>query len=340
MAITSIRLSMLSSDGGCGRKLDVRQRLGEMASLPFRLFNKISDDAAEHLDDRIRLVASSDFTAPLIDDPYDFGQMAAANALSKIYSGGGEPLSAFAIVGMPLDKLSEEVCKDVLAGGASICAEAGISMVVGDVADFQTPVFGLTVIGREARVRFRQPPTARPGDALILTKSIGVGIYASAYKRGALSLDAYEELMSSAKLLNRIGVVLAEDDDVHAVMDVAGHGLLGHCLDMARESGLSLNLRRHRVPFFREAATLAGSGFVAELSGKNWGSYGSDVLLPGGISALDVHLLTDPQTSGGLLISCSQGRAASIRDAIVNAGYPNTEIIGSVSPGPPTVKVS
>jgi selenide,water dikinase len=341
MAITSFRLSMLSPDGGWGRKLLAKEHLGDVTSQPFRLFNKISSDStAVHFDDRIRLIASTNFITPLVDDPRDFGQIAAASALSNIYASGGEPLVAFAIVGMPLDELSEEVSGDVLAGGASVCAEAGVSMVMGDVTDVQTPIFGLTVIGRDARVRLHPPPAARSGDALILTKSIGVGIYASALKRGVLSLHAYEELMSSAKLLNRVGTCLAEDDDVHAVVEVAGHGLLGHCLKMAQKSGVSLNLRRHRVPIFRHAAALARSGFVAELSRKNWEDYGSDVVLPVGLSAPDVHLLTDPQTSGGLLISCSQSHAGTLRDTIVMAGYPNAEIIGSVSAGPPCVKVS
>jgi len=299
------------------------------------------DDAAVwQIDERHCLIATTDFFMPMVDDPRDFGRIAAANAISDVYAMGGKPVLALAILGMPLDKLPVETVREILEGGSSVCEEAGIPIAGGHSIDTPEPVYGLAVVGLTKPRNVRRNSGAQAGDALILTKGIGVGIYSAAFKKRALPDDAYGELMASTTLLNRIGLVLAEDEGVHAMTDVTGFGLLGHGLEMARASGLTLDIAYDRIPLFRDAESLIKAGYKTGASGRNWTSYGNEVVLPPDFPDWKTSLLTDPQTSGGLLISCSPARALALCGQIEAAGYPRVRIVGSASAGPAQVRIS
>jgi selenide,water dikinase len=277
---------------------------------------------------------------PMVDDPRDFGRIAAANAISDVYAMGGKPLLALAILGMPLDKLPVETVREILQGGSSICAEAGIPIAGGHSIDTPEPIYGLAVIGMTKPVNVRRNSGARPGDALILTKGIGIGIYSAAFKKRALPDDAYAEMMASTTLLNRIGQKLAENEDVHAMTDVTGFGLLGHGLEMARASRLTLDIAYDRVPFLAKAQSLVNAGYKTGASGRNWASYGGEVTLSPDLPDWKKSLLTDPQTSGGLFIACAPERAETLRAQIEADGYPSVRIIGSASEGPSQVRIA
>jgi selenide,water dikinase len=342
-----VRLTDLAHGGGCGCKLapSVLQQLlaGQAAAGPYAQLlvgTETGDDAAVwQIDDEHCIIATTDFFMPMVDDPRDFGRIAAANAISDVYAMGGKPLMALAILGMPLDKLPVEMVREILRGGASICAEAGIPVAGGHSIDAPEPIYGLAVIGLCSRGNIRQNSGARVGDALILTKGIGVGIYSAAFKKRALPDAAYAEMIASTTLLNRIGQTLAQDEDVHAITDVTGFGLLGHGLEMARGSGVGLEISYGRIPFLRQARALAESGYATGASGRNWASYGDQVVLPPELPLWQRALLTDPQTSGGLLIACDAGRAESILSSIEAAGYPSARIIGAASSGAPVVRI-
>jgi selenide, water dikinase len=276
---------------------------------------------------------------PMVDDPFDFGRIAATNAISDVYAMGGKPILALAILGMPVDKVSTETVREILRGGASVCASAGIPVAGGHSIDCPEPVYGLAVIGTCRPEHVRRNTDAKAGDALILTKPIGVGIYSAAIKKGVLSPAGYTEMVATATLLNRIGGELAPDKDVHAITDVTGFGLLGHALEMARGSRQALTIRGSEVPLLTQAAELAQQGFVTGASHRNWASYGGEVRLPAGYAEWQRHLLTDPQTSGGLLIACAPERADAIAQSIREAGCPAARVIGDAKPGPVGVNV-
>jgi len=348
MDAADTRLTSLAHGGGCGCKLapSVLQQL--LASQPVAArFDRLlvgtetADDAAVwQVDEQTCIIATTDFFMPMVDDPRDFGRIAATNAISDVYAMGGKPVMALAILGMPIDKLSPAVVREILAGGASVCAEAGIPVAGGHSIDCPEPVYGLAVIGTCRPEQLRRNSGARAGDALLLTKPIGVGIYSAAFKKRALSPAAYDELVATTTLLNRIGAELANDPDVHAITDVTGFGLLGHALELARGSKLALTLHADDVPLLREAASLAQAGFVTGASQRNWSSYGVDVTLPADLPDWRKHLLSDPQTSGGLLVACAPARAAELAAEIAAAGYPSACVIGSATAGAPGIAVT
>jgi selenide, water dikinase len=348
MSQSNIRLTDLAHGGGCGCKLApsvLRQLLvnqpqaGSYANL--LVGTETGDDAAVwQIDDQNCVIATTDFFMPMVDDPRDFGRIAAANALSDIYAMGGTPIMALAILGMPLNKLPVDMVRAILQGGASICAEAGIPVAGGHSIDTPEPIYGLAVIGLCKPGNIRRNSGARPGDALILTKGIGIGVYSAAFKKQALPDDAYAEMMASATLLNRIGHKLAHDQDVRAITDVTGFGVLGHGLELARGGGVSLDIDYEAIPFLAQAEALAEAGFATGASGRNWASYGDAVTLPLELPDWKRTLLTDPQTSGGLLVACAAERALSIRAAIEAAGYPRARIIGSVASGEPAIRIT
>ena len=343
-----LRLTSLAHGGGCGCKLapSVLQQLlaDSPIAAPFAnllVGTETGDDAAVwQIDDETCVIATTDFFMPIVDDPRDFGRIAAANALSDVYAMGGKPILALAILGMPLDKLPVPVVREILKGGASICAEAGIPIAGGHSIDAPEPIYGLAVIGLCRPEEVRRNSGARPGDAIILTKGIGVGIYSAAFKKGALSSDAYEEMIATTTLLNKIGSVLGRDADVHGITDITGFGLLGHALEMARGSRVTLDIRYDRIPFLDAATALARDGFATGASSRNWASYGDGVVLPPDLPAWQRTLLTDPQTSGGLLVASAPGRADELAAAIREAGYPLARIIGSVVAGEPIVHIT
>jgi selenide,water dikinase len=285
------------------------------------------------------VIATTDFFMPVVDDPYHFGRIAAANALSDVYAMGGKPIMALAILGMPLDKLDVDTVRAILAGGESICAEAGIPVAGGHSIDSAEPIYGLAAIGLCTPANVRRNTGAQAGDVLILTKGIGVGIYSAAFKKQALQEDAYAEMLASTTLLNRVGHDLAQDGDVHAITDVTGFGLLGHALEMARGSGLRIRIEGDRIPFLAQAERLAQAGFITGASNRNWNSYGDGVVLPAGLPDWRRALLTDPQTSGGLLVACKAERAETILATIEAAGYPRARIVGTAMAGAPGVEV-
>ena len=348
MADQTPRLTELAHGGGCGCKLAPSVLRTLLADQPLaRSFPQLlvgtetADDAAVwQVDERLAVIATTDFFMPMVDDPRDFGRIAAANAISDIYAMGGRPIMALAILGMPINQLDAAVIREILQGGASVCAEAGIPVAGGHSIDAPEPIYGLAVIGLGHPDRIRRNAGARPGDALILTKGLGVGIYSAAIKKGALPDGAYEEMLASTTLLNRIGAELAEDPAVHGITDVTGFGILGHALEMARGSGLTLSLRLDALPWLRHAPALAEQGFATGASGRNWDSYGEAVALPDGLPDWRRKLLTDPQTSGGLLVSCAPEAAEALAARIRDAGYPAARIVGTALAGPPRVVVA
>lgn len=348
MPTSSVRLTDLAHGGGCGCKLapSVLQKLlaGQPSSAPFAQLlvgTETGDDAAVwQIDEETCVIATTDFFMPVVDDPRDFGRIAAANAVSDIYAMGGKPIMALAILGMPLGKLPIETVRAILEGGASICAEAGIPVAGGHSIDSVEPIYGLAVIGLGSPRTIRRNSGSRPGDALILTKGIGVGVYSAAFKKLQLPEAAYAEMIASTTLLNRIGGDLAQDDDVHAITDVTGFGLLGHALELARGSNVHVTIESARIPYLAEAEALAKAGLITGASNRNWASYGEQVLLPPDTPEWRRALLTDPQTSGGLLVACAAERAELLRTRIVAAGYPRASIVGAVSAGDGTVVVA
>jgi len=342
------RLTELAHGGGCGCKLapSVLQTLlaGQPTMLPFMQLlvgSETADDAAVwQIDDKTCVIATTDFFMPVVDDPRDFGRIAATNAISDVYAMGGRPIMALAIVGMPIGKLAPQTIAKILEGGASICADAGIPVAGGHSIDSVEPIYGLAVIGLCHPDELRRNSGARAGDALILTKGLGVGIYSAALKKQALSLAGYDEMIASTTLLNRIGAELARDPDVHALTDVTGFGILGHGLEMARASGVTLSIALSRLPFLLEAEALARDGFVTGASRRNWESYGAEVSLPEELSDWRRALLTDPQTSGGLLVACAPDRADAIAGTIRDAGYSFARVIGHAEAGTPGITVT
>jgi len=341
------RLTSLAHGGGCGCKLApsvLRELLAEQpAAGPFeRLLvgTETGDDAAVYqLDDETCLIATTDFFMPMVDDPFEFGRIAATNAISDVYAMGGKPLLALAILGMPLGKLAPEMVREILKGGASIAAEAGIPVAGGHSIDAPEPIYGLAVIGTAKPENIRKNSTARPGDALLLTKPLGVGIYSAAFKKEVLSQSAYAEMIGSMTKLNRIGAELGEDSDVHAVTDVTGFGILGHGLEVARGSGLALEIDASALPLLADVETLARDGHVTGASHRNWASYAESVRLPQGLPDWRRHLLTDPQTSGGLLVACAPKSVEHVLGQIRNAGFPAAALVGRAVDGEPVVTV-
>ncbi len=338
------RLTSLAHGGGCGCKLapSVLQQLlggalGSAFPQPFeRLLvgTETGDDAAVwRLEGDTCVIATTDFFMPIVDDPRDFGRIAATNAVSDVYAMGGTPLMALAILGVPLDKIPLDVVREILAGGAQACQEAGIPVAGGHSIDSPEPIYGLAVIGTCKAEQLRRNSTARAGDALILTKPIGVGVYSAALKKGALSDAGYAEMVATTTQLNRVGAALAQEADVHAMTDVTGFGLLGHALEVARGSALAIELDLAKIPYLPQAEALARDGYVTGASTRNWASYSESVVASAVLPLWRRHLLTDPQTSGGLLVACATKSANRLLNEICSAGYLDAAIVGVLKPG-------
>ena len=347
MGVPTVRLTDLAHGGGCGCKLapSVLQQLlaDQPLAAPYRQLlvgTEVPDDAAVwQLEDGTCVIATTDFFMPVVDDPYDFGRIAATNAISDVYAMGGKPIMALAILGIPVDKIAPATVREILKGGAAICAAAGIPVAGGHSIDAPEPIYGLAVIGVCKTADVRRKSDASPGDAIILTKPLGVGIYSAAIKKGALSPAGYTEMIATTTLLNRVGADLAKDPAVHAITDVTGFGLLGHGLEMARSSGVTIVFDAGGLPLMSEAAALAQQGHVTGASARNWASYGNDVRLPADFPEWQCHLLTDPQTSGGLLLSCAPKRVDTIVQRIVAAGNPAARAIGYAKAGVAAIEV-
>jgi selenide,water dikinase len=345
--MSNIPLTSLAHGGGCGCKLSpaaLQELLARQPAGPafanLLVGTETGDDAAVwRLDGDTCVIATTDFFMPIVDDPVDFGRIAATNALSDVYAMGGRPLLALAIVGMPIGKLPTDVMRDILRGGAEVCASAGLPIAGGHSIDAPEPIYGLAVIGSCTVRDIRRNSTAQSGDALILTKPIGVGVYSAALKRAALGADGYAEMIATTTLLNRVGTELARDAAVHAMTDVTGFGLLGHGLEMARGSGLRMELDAAAVPLLGRAAELSRQGFVTGASQRNWSSCAAAVELPADFPEWHRHLLTDPQTSGGLLVAVARSRAGSVLEQVRAAGHPAAAVIGRMAAGAPGISV-
>jgi len=302
--------------------------------------NESSDDAAVYrLNDQQALVATTDFFMPIVDDGYDFGRIAATNALSDIYAMGARPIMALAICGMPVGKLSAEEIARILAGGQSVCTAAGIPLAGGHSIDSTEPIYGLVAMGLVHPDRVKRNDGARPGDVLILGKPLGVGILSAALMKGELRDKAYQQMLETATLLNTPGMVLAEMDEVHALTDVTGFGLLGHLLEICRGSGTGAMLRFDDMPILSSARHIAQAGYVTGASARNWSSFGADIDLLPGTPDWQRNLLTDPQTSGGLLVACSAQAADRVLGVFHGQGFRHARVIGALSAGPARVSL-
>jgi selenide,water dikinase len=343
-----VRLTSLAHGGGCGCKIApavLQQILAQTpaaAAFPrLMVGTETSDDAAVwKLNDDQAIVATTDFFMPVVDDPYDFGRIAATNALSDIYAMGARPLFALAIVGMPVNVLPIETIGAILAGGASVCAQAGIPVAGGHSIDSVEPIYGLVAIGLVRPNRVLTNRTARSGDVLILTKALGVGILSAAFKQERLGSDGYEALISSTTQLNAVGPELAELDGVHAMTDVTGFGLLGHALEMARGAGLAATIFANGLAVLPGVEDLARAGVRTGASGRNWASYSASVRGADAQPDWKLDLLCDPQTSGGLLVAVESGRAAATLELLCARGFIQSAIVGELKVGPPEIDLT
>ena len=300
--------------------------------------NESSDDAAVYrLNDEQALVATTDFFMPIVDDGYDFGRIAATNALSDIYAMGARPIMALAVCGMPVGKLTAEEIARILAGGQSVCTAAGVPLAGGHSIDSPEPIYGLVALGLVHPARIKRNDRAQPGDVLILGKALGVGILSAALKKGELSDKGYRQMLETATLLNTPGMALADMDEVHALTDVTGFGLLGHLLEICRGAKVGAQLRFDDLPILPEAHRLAQAGHVTGASARNWSSFGADVDLASGTPDWQRNLLTDPQTSGGLLVACAPAAVERVLHVFHSQGFDHARAIGAITAGPARV---
>ena len=344
---TPIRLTRFSHGGGCGCKIAPAVLTEILSSTPVRAIPEellvgieSSDDAAVYrVNEHQAVIATTDFFTPIVDDPFDFGRIAATNALSDVYAMGARPIFALAVVGMPLDKLPIEAIRTILSGGESVCAAAGIPVAGGHSIDTLEPIYGLVALGLVHPGKVKRNNRARAGDALILGKPLGVGILSAALKKGELSRSGYEQMMSVTTQLNTAGVKLAELADVHAMTDVTGFGLAGHLLEICRGSKLAATVRFDDLPLLSEALDWARRGTATGASARNWASYGEAVSLPDGFPAWKRNLITDPQTSGGLLVACSREAQQQVLDIFEKEGFEDSRSIGYLGTEAPALTV-
>ena len=332
------RLTSLSHGGGCGCKIapgvlsEILKGTAAMA-MPKELLVGIetSDDAAVYqLNDEQALIATTDFFMPIVDDPHDFGRIAATNAISDVYAMGGRPILALALVGMPIDVLSTQTIGRILEGGASVCRAAGIPIAGGHTIDSVEAIYGLVALGLVHPRHVKRNADAKPGDVLVLGKPLGVGVMSAALKKGELGDEGYARLIATTTQLNTPGPDLAALPGVHALTDVTGFGLAGHLLEMARGARCDLQLDWAAVPLLPGVRALAEQGFITGASGRNWAGYGAEVVLPGGFVAEDRALLTDPQTSGGLLVSCTAESLNAVLATFARHGFAKATVVGHV----------
>ena len=340
-ADAAFRLTQFSHGGGCGCKIAPGVLREMLAATPIRnlpqdllVGTESSDDAAVYrLNDTQALVATTDFFTPIVDDPYDFGRIAATNALSDIYAMGARPFMALAVVGMPLDKLPLEVIQKILAGGESVCAAAGIPIAGGHSIDVLEPIYGLVGLGLAHPDRVKRNDRAQAGDVLILGKPLGVGVLSAALKQGVLSAGGYAQMIAVTTQLNTPGIALGELPGVHAMTDVTGFGLAGHLLEICRGSGLGANVCFDELPIIDEALHWVTQGTVTGASERNWSGYGSEIRLTSGAPAWQRALLTDPQTSGGLLVACAADCEAQVLAEFSEHGFAFARRIGQMVAG-------
>jgi selenide,water dikinase len=345
--MSEVKLTQLSHGGGCGCKIApslLQEILGvAKEKLPFPdllVGTETSDDAAVYrLNDQQAVIATTDFFMPIVDDPFDFGRIAATNALSDVYAMGGTPIMALAIVGMPINKLSVETIRAILQGGEAVCKAAGIPLAGGHSIDSVEPIYGLVALGIVHPDRLKKNSNARAGDVLILGKGLGIGVLAAALKKGMLSADGYAQMIATTTQLNKVGSALSGISAVHALTDVTGFGLLGHLLEMCRGSGLAADLQFDRVPVLSEALPLAQQGIGPGAIDRNLASYGHEVDFAAHLESWQQRLLADAQTSGGLLVSVAPEAADEVLGCFSRAGFERAAVVGTMRQGAPRVSV-
>jgi selenide, water dikinase len=346
-ADTPIKLTSFSHGGGCGCKIApgvLAEILKKSSGFPvpkeLMVGIETADDAAVYkLNDEQALIATTDFFMPIVDDPFDFGRIAATNAISDVYAMGGTPIMALALVGMPINKLPIDVIGQIIKGGESICAEAGIPIAGGHTIDSVEPIYGLVVMGLVHPSKVKRNADAKAGDRLILGKPLGVGILSAALKKDLLDADGYQAMIENTTKLNKPGKALSELSGVHALTDVTGFGLLGHLLELARGAQLTARLDMAQIPLLPNVQQLAENGCVTGASGRNWAAYGSDVTLADAVAPAQQMLLTDPQTSGGLLVSCAPEAVDEVLALFQREGFGDAAVIGEMTAGPARVEV-
>ena len=342
-----LRLTSFSHGGGCGCKIApgvlseiLRSSAGGLVPKELMVGIETADDAAVYrLNDEQALIATTDFFMPIVDDPFDFGRIAATNAISDVYAMGGRPIMALALVAMPIAKLTVAQIGAVIRGGESICREAGIPIAGGHTIDSVEPIYGLVVMGLVHPDKVRRNADAKDGDVLVLGKPIGVGVLSAALKKNALDPAGYARLIATTTRLNTPGIALAAMPGVHAITDVTGFGLAGHALEMARGAKLGVTLAWSKVPLLDGVAQMAGDGFVTGASGRNWAGYGEEVALDPALPAVARDLLTDPQTSGGLLVSCDPASVDEVLAAFRSQGFDAAAVVGEVKAGTSGLRV-
>ncbi len=343
-----IRLTQYSHGGGCGCKIAPAQLQEILRQVPLNqaleqllVGTQTSDDAAVYqLNDRQALVLTTDFFMPIVDDPVDFGRIAATNALSDVYAMGGTPILALAVLGMPINTLPMEAIQGIMLGGATVCQEAGIPLAGGHSIDSPEPIFGLVAAGLVHPTQVRRNATAKPKDKLILTKPLGIGVMTTALKKGQLTPDAYESVLKVMTQLNRVGATLATNPDVHAMTDVTGFGLLGHLLEVCQGSDLKAEISLSKIPILPEAQALASQGIFPGAAQRNWDGYQSQIQLTLSDKAKwETLLLADPQTSGGLLLAVAPDSVSTILEQLLAQGYSFSTVIGECVQGEPGIEV-
>ncbi len=345
---TPLRLTSFSHGGGCGCKVApgllseiLRGVRGFPVPKELMVGIETADDAAVYrLNDEQALIATTDFFMPIVDDPFDFGRIAATNAISDVYAMGGTPIMALALVGMPIDKLPIEVIGKILEGGESVCAAAGIPIAGGHTIDSVEPIYGLVVMGLVHPDKVKTNAGARAGDVLVLGKPLGVGVMSAALKKGALDADGYAAMIASTTRLNTPGRRLANLDAVHALTDITGFGLLGHLLEVCRGAGLAAALDMASIPLLADVERLATAGYITGASARNWTAYGDEVSLAPAISQMQRALLTDPQTSGGLLVACEPAAVDDVLAVFRDEGFGSAAVVGRFESGLPRVRVA
>ena len=341
------RLTSLAHGGGCGCKIAPNVLEDILSDMPLGGVHKnllvdasTSDDAAVYqLSDEIALVATTDFFMPIVDDPFEFGRIAATNALSDVYAMGAKPIFSLAVVGMPINKMKPQTIRQILAGGASVCEEAGAPVAGGHSIDSAEPIYGVVGLGAAHPDRIRRNDNARGGDVLILGKPLGIGVYSAALKQEILDSEAYDEMIASTTRLNTPGADLAKLDGVHAMTDVTGFGLLGHLAELCKAGSVTAIIDETKVPVFEKARDLANKGVVTGASGRNWQSVKTLINAPEDWTQVQQDLLTDPQTSGGLLVSCAEDSVDDVLGIFEDHGHAGAGVIGRMEQGDARIRI-
>ena len=341
------RLTSLAHGGGCGCKLAPGVLSEILAGVPAGLAPKdllvdaaTSDDAAVwRVSDDAAIVATTDFFMPVVDDPYEFGRIAATNAISDVYAMGARPIFSLALVGMPVGKIGTATIRRILEGGRSVAEKAGAPVAGGHSIDSVEPIYGLVALGLVHPNKILKNCDARPGDVLILGKPLGIGVFSAALKKEILPGRDYAAMIASTTLLNTPGAELGAIEGVHAVTDVTGFGLLGHLAEVCRGSGVAARIRRADIPVFAGARRLVSEGVRTGASPRNWASLAAMIDPPADWSEADRDILCDPQTSGGLLVSCAPTAAEDVLELFRRHGHDAAAIIGETGAGSPKISI-